>query len=383
MRRRPALLIVGLLVALAVPMATGRMNTPWFLCEFRGDLYNAGVDILHGKDPYRPAYIAKQVQVQNAGGRPVTNFILPVYPAPALVAAVPFSLLPFQFAGTLYLACAIAALLLAMRIVGVRDMRCLAAMVLSIPVLLALIDGALTPFLVLGLAMAWRHRDGVRACAAAVAAVVVAKLFLWPLLVWLLVTRRLRALAIAAVIAAAMVVVGWALIAFHGMAGYPHMLSNLNAVESGVGVSLVGALHAVGISTHSANILALGAAMPVLAVAGWQARRPGGERQAFALAVMAALTATPIAWPNYLVLAYIPIALLSPRFSWLWLVPLLAYVAPQTQTHGHLAEMVPYLVIELVVIARTVLASEAGRRKLRPIGLDRGLRASSKATAVS
>jgi hypothetical protein len=83
------------------------------------------------------------------------------------------------------------------------------------------------------------------------------------------------------------------------------------------------------------------------------------------------------------VLAYIPIALLSPGFSWLWLVPLLAYVAPQTQTHGHLAEMIPYLVIELVVIARTVLASPAGRRKVRPIELDRGLPASPEATAVS
>jgi hypothetical protein len=38
--------------------------------------------------------------------------------------------------------------------------------------------------------------------------------------------------------------------------------------------------------------------------------------------VMAALTASPIVWDHYLVLLFVPIALMSPSYSKLWLVPL-------------------------------------------------------------
>jgi hypothetical protein len=378
-QRRHLLLVVGLLVALTVPLLSTSAHSAWFLCEFRGNLYNAGQDILHGLNPYRPGYIATQAHTLRDGGTPVTNFILPVYPAPALVAAAPLSLLPFQLAATVFLACSMGALLVSMRLLGVRDLRCVACMVVSIPVLLALIDGALTPLLVLGIALAWRYRDRVGGCAAAIAAVVVAKLFLWPLLLWTLMTRRLRALRAAVVIAAGMVLGGWAMLGFAGLAGYTHMLSDLNAVESGVGVSLVAALHAAGVSTHAANVLAVAADVPVLLAAWWHARRPGGDRRALALAVLAALTATPIAWPNYLVLVFVPIALLSPGFSPLWLVPLLGYLAPQTQTHGRVIEMIPYLVIETIVLAYT-LRPTGGRLPI--VELEPPLAAATRVTAV-
>jgi hypothetical protein len=38
------------------------------------------------------------------------------------------------------------------------------------------------------------------------------------------------------------------------------------------------------------------------------------------LSVMAALAGTPIVWDHYMVLLYVAIAMLTPTFSWLWLV---------------------------------------------------------------
>src|SRR6202034_3510813 len=68
--------------------------------DFKGGLYNAGVDILHGRDPYRAAFLAHQAAIIRAGGVALGEtaknaFSVPVYPAPANLAVVPLSLLPF------------------------------------------------------------------------------------------------------------------------------------------------------------------------------------------------------------------------------------------------------------------------------------------------
>jgi hypothetical protein len=46
----------------------------------------------------------------------------------------------------------------------------------------------------------------------------------------------------------------------------------------------------------------------------------------FGLAILAALTATPIVWEHYMVLLFVPIALASPSFSTAWLIPVCAPV---------------------------------------------------------
>ena len=59
----------------------------------------------------------------------------------------------------------------------------------------------------------------------------------------------------------------------------------------------------------------------MLALARRLASGPEGDRRAFGLAVIAALTATPIVWEHYMVLLFVPIALMSPRLSRAWLIP--------------------------------------------------------------
>jgi Glycosyltransferase family 87 len=352
LRAHPALLTIAAVAALMAPLATSNTNLPWFLCEFRGDLYNAGHAIIDGNNPYQAAYVAHVAAVKRAGGRPKTNFIVPVYPAFALIASVPFALLPFHLASMLYLLFSIAALMVALRLLEVTDIRCLGLMIASVPVLMGLIDGAVTPLLVLGVAAAWRYRDHVWRLASPVAVVVAAKVFLCPLMVWMFITRRLRSLVVALGLVVALIFAAWAVIGFAGLTTYPRMLQDLTYVEESVGVSFVAVLHAAGLSTGVAHVLALAATGGLLAAAWAVFREPDGEKRAFGLAVMAALTASPIAWANYVALVFVPIALVSPRLSALWLVPLIAYLAPETQTHGNLLEMLPYLGIELIVTAR-------------------------------
>ena len=48
------------------------------------------------------------------------------------------------------------------------------------------------------------------------------------------------------------------------------------------------------------------------------------DRRAFGLAIIASLVSTPIVWDHYMVLLFVPIALLSPRVNRLWALPVVA-----------------------------------------------------------
>ena len=297
------------------------------LFDFRGGLYNAGTAIIHGRSPYQPAFLAHQAAIMRAGGvaqgETFRNpFSIPVYPAPANLAVIPFSLLPFWLAGTLFMLLSIAAMMIGIALLGVRDWRCIALTLLCWPFIYGLYLGALGPFLVLGAGVAWRWRARLWPPAIAVAALVVTKIFPWPLAIWLLITRRLRTLALAVAIGLVATLAAWAATGFDGFAQYPQMLSNLSFIQEGRAVSLVAVLLAIGFPAGGADAVALATTATLLALAWRIARRPDGDRKAFGLAIIAALTCTPIVWDHYMVLLFVPIALSSPRCSAIWFLPL-------------------------------------------------------------
>ena len=318
------------------------------LYDFKGNLYTGAKDIVNGRDPYHAGQLAHEAALKRAGGEPDTVFAIPVYPAPALVAAVPFTALPYRLAALLFVILSAGGIALSLYLVGVHDWRCYGLAFASWPVVHGLMLGALTPLLMLGVAVTWRLR-GRFGSAAAVASLLVVKVFPWPLVVWLAVTRRWRLAAMAAALAVAVTAAAWAAIGFDGLTAYPGMLRDLTLIEADVGVSLTAGLTKLGIALGAAQLCALLAAVALLGRAVSLARRPAGERAAFTLVVVAALVASPIVWPHYLALLLIPIALASPRLSPLWLVPLLAYVAPVAQTHNHPWAIVPYLIICAIV----------------------------------
>jgi alpha-1,2-mannosyltransferase len=326
------------------------------LYDFKGNLYSGAKDIVNGRDPYRASQLAHEAALKRAGGKPQTVFAIPVYPAPAIVAAVPFAGLPYRLAALLFVMLSAGAIALALYLVGVRDWRCYGLAFASWPVVHGLMLGAVTPLLMLGVAVAWRLR-GRFGSAAAVAALLVVKVFPWPLVVWLAVTRGWRLAVTAAALALGVTAAAWAAIGFDGLTAYPGMLRDLTFIEADAGVSLTAALMKLGIASGAAQLCALLAAGALLGRAAWLARRPAGERAAFTLVVVAALVASPIVWPHYLALLLVPIALVSPRLSPVWLVPLFAYVAPFAQTNDHPWAIVPYLII-CAIVASLGLRSE-------------------------
>ena len=296
--------------------------------DFRGGLYNAGWAILHGRSFYEPGFLAHQAAIMNAGGiargELYTNpFSIPVYPAFANVAVVPLALLGFWTAAGIYTVLSVLAMIGALWLLDVRDARCYALALVSWPFLFGLDLGAIGPFLVLGTAGVWRWRDRAWPAALSLAAIVAAKIFPWTLGVWLWMTGRRRTAVLSAVVCLGLTFGAWALIGFEGLAQYPRMLTEMSALQEGRAISVVTVLVVAGVPSSIATVAALGLGGLVLGWA-WRIARAGRERAAFGLAVIAALTATPIVWQHYMVLLFVPIALASPRASRLWLLPLVS-----------------------------------------------------------
>src|SRR5690242_11583672 len=143
------------------------------------------------------------------------------YPAPAALALAPFGLLPYTLAATIFGLLAIAAVPLALYVLGVRDWRCFGMAFLTSATLSVVVAGALSSILALGAALAWRYRRNVKLTALVVAATVLAKIFLWPLLLWLVATRRAGTALLGAGLLVVAALAGWTVTGFASLVHYP------------------------------------------------------------------------------------------------------------------------------------------------------------------
>jgi glycosyl transferase family 87 len=250
------------------------------------------------------------------------NFI---YPAPMGAVFAPLSLLPYGLAKPLFLALLVVAVAGALRLVGVRDWRCYAAAFASPAVLSAISVGTISPILLLALALVWRWRDRPWACGVATALAIVAKLFLWPLLIWLVFSGRKRTGVIAGATALVLCTAAWMRLGFHGLGSYPELLRRTSAIEGRHGD---GALWAFG------GLRLYELAVPVAAVLVAVAARRLSSERSFAVAVAAALLATPILWLHYLALLPVVAAVAAPTLSALWLAPLVLWLPLLSGAHA-------------------------------------------------
>jgi alpha-1,2-mannosyltransferase len=251
-----------------------------------------------------------------------------VYPPQLLLVLLPLAGLPVALASALVAAAMIALLLLTLRVLEIRDVRCYAATLLWVPAISGVLLSNLSIPLAFALAVVWRYRDTVRAPALALGLAVSAKFLLWPLLVWTTATRRLRTTAVAIAIGVLVTFGAWALIGFDGLTGYPDLLRRLSDLQSERSYSLVGMASTLGLPSGvgTAATLLVGGALLVGCVV--LARRKGEERS-FTCAVAATLALSPIVWLHYLVLLLVPLGILRPRFTWLWMLPALLWVSPR------------------------------------------------------
>ena len=152
----------------------------------------------------------------------------------------------------------------------------------------------------------------------AVGVALAAKLFVWPLVVWLLLTRRFRAAAWAVGSASVIVLGTWALVGFEGCATTRRCLravQDVYAVRS-VSVSTVAGRSAPRCPSPS-RVSAV-AGLACLGSPRGSSGGPDGDRRAFAVLVAACILASPIVWPNYAALLFVPIAITWPRLAPAW-----------------------------------------------------------------
>jgi alpha-1,2-mannosyltransferase len=300
--------------------------------DFRGAYLRAAEEITRGESPYPPVE-----------GFELASHSAYVYPPLLAFALVPLTILPTGMAAG-FAVLGVALLLIgALAILGVRDWRCYSAVFLWAPTVNALHMGSSSALLVLAAALTWRYRAATWQPALAIGLGVATKLILWPLLVWTLATRRLRTTVLAAAVAGGVTLVLWAALGFDGLLRYPAMLRRLAALEAEESYSLVGAFAGLGAGGALARALALVVASAVLVLCVLYARR-GEEARSFALALAAGLAFSPIVWLHYFVLLLVPLAIARPRFSAVWLLPLLLWLTPLNGNGQLIQPLLPMLV---------------------------------------
>jgi hypothetical protein len=297
--------------------------------------------VLHGRSPF----VAPDP-------RALAHFDKFVYPPSTALLLSPIAALPVAVGQVLMLVLGVVCVVVALRLFDVSDWRCYGVAAMSAPVVNSLALGALTSFLLVGVAATWRYRDRPAVAGVAASLTAVVKLFLWPLGVWLLVTRRLRATVTCALLTVLVLVAGWAVIGFAGLRSYPHLLHVLSEVEAGVSYSPAALLR---VSGTSATVLSVALTLAVVLAVVLASRGSDGDRRAFAVAVIGSLVATPMLWLHYFALLLVPIALYRPRLSALWFAPVVLWLTPTTHSHGSLWRIVFALAVVGVVAARTVV----------------------------
>lgn len=322
-----------------------------FLGDFR-IFRAAGHALVHGHSPY----VQPTAQLLTGDKRFV-------YPAPIGLLFAPFNLVGPTAACLLFLVLSAAAVVLAVRLLGVTDWRCCGAALIGAGAYGSLVVGSIGPLLVLALAAAWRYRE--RAVAGVLLALAAAaKMFLWPVLVWLVATRRLRGAAAAAATLAAMLGV-WALLDMHGLRRYPTTLHVLDQVERWKSYSPESLVIALGGGAGLAHAFAVG--IGVLGAGAVVAARRD-DRRALSVAIFVALLASPLLWLHYLVLLVVPIGLAAPTLTPLWVLPVALWPTIKPEAGGVLWRIALALAV-VVLSAGLTVSRRRAHSPSREVGL--------------
>jgi len=240
---------------------------------------------------------------------------------------VPFTPLPFTLAIVAFDVMCAVALAAAIRVAGVRDWRIYALSLCSFPFVSSVVLGQPDALFALAAALAWRYRDSPRG-AVVVGVVIAAKFLAWPLLIWLLVTRRFRQAAIAACSIPAVLLLSWSLIGFKGLTSYPSLVAADAKAFEAKSHSILAAFLRTGLSEPLAMVLAIIAAVSIGATVARVSR--GTDLGWFTAALTVGLLSSPILWQHYLLVLFVPAAVLHrrdpDRITWLliaalWLSP--------------------------------------------------------------
>jgi alpha-1,2-mannosyltransferase len=318
------------------------VNVHWRMQDFMA-VRGAAANLLHGRSPYPPpdpAVLAHATQL--------------VYPPLVGYLFTPFAVVPYSVAGPAYFVLLLVSVAVSLRLLGVRDWRCFAAVVLWYPTAGCLGTGAIGPLLAVLLAVAWRWRDRAPILAVAIAGACVAKLFLWPVVLWLIATRRWRATGLTIAIAAAIFLAPFISLGTGVLRGYPKLLRALDHTFGPRSFSAFTLFHSLGASTAVTRLLVVCLSVALASALFWVARRRR-DADAFTIAIAAALILSPIVWMHYYALLIVPIAIARPKLSGLWFVPLLYWFSPRLESEGELRRLLIGIGVTAAIVGTTIL----------------------------
>lgn len=308
----------------------------------------AGDRVLHGLTPYvHGPWYPSEVPV---------GF---VYPAPTAVAFAGVAAFPRGLVDVVFTVLALAAPLLTLRVLEVRDWRPYGLVLLWPPINFGSQTANLSMLFTLAVATMWRYRDRPRVVGLIFGIVVAMKLFLFPLGLFFLATRRFAALAYGVATAACVTIGAWLIVGLDEVPRYRETVKEFTHLREDYGYSVVGFVDRVGGGrpiAYAVAVAAAGSAAVACAVLGWRGR----ESASFILALAVALLATPILWLHYFVFLLVPVALRCPRLCPLWALPLLLYldVAEVDPSTRQVAIALAFL---LVVIGWSLSAKDRSR----------------------
>ncbi|MSO96113.1 MAG: DUF2029 domain-containing protein [Thermoleophilia bacterium] len=278
-----------------------------FAIDFHNEIYPEAQELLKGQNPF-PATIADLTHGSNHIWPPLVGYV-----------AIPLTALSPSAANVVIVLLGIVCFGAALWTVGVRDWRVYGAASMWGPVIGETRTAHLSLILCLLAAIVWRTRTRTAIAGLTLGFAIGLKLFLWPLALWLASLRRWREAGIAAATAAASLLL---LLPFIGILEYARLLRRLGAAFDQDGFSPYGLLVQTGAPSTVARVVALSIGFVILAVA-WR-------RRSFALFIAAALLLSPIVWLDYFAVTAIPLAVVRPTFSWVWLVPILTFGMPSS-----------------------------------------------------
>jgi alpha-1,2-mannosyltransferase len=319
--------------------------------DFRYTYFQAAAHVMDGRSPYPP--VDDAVLASGIGY---------VYPPQFVVALAPLTELPTDLVVWIAFAASVASVLGALAVLGVRDLRCYAALLAWGSTSNALELTNLSAFLVLGIALVWRFRATIWPLAATLGLVVSIKLFGWPLFVWAAATRRYRAALLAVGVGVTVTACAWAIIGFDGLMQYPDLLRRFSEVQGEQNsYSILAASVALGLGSAAGQVLAFLVGCALLAASAYFGRR-GDDVRSFAAAIGATLAFSPVLWVHFFVLLAVPLAIARPRFSAVWLLPIALWACPRGGNGDELQVLVPGVVTFLILAV--VLARPEERRAL-------------------
>jgi hypothetical protein len=298
---------VALTAFTALRSRGGRLS---FAGDFHYAFWPAAQRVLHGLSPY-----------VDPGSPSIGHAIAFVYPALAALLLAPFALIPHGLADAIFAGLEVAAVLLTLRLLDVRDWRLYGLVMLCPSVFSGWSVANVTLLLGLGIAALWRYRARPLLAGLLLALLVSVKLFLWPIALWLLATRRYAALAYAAAWGLALNALAWTVLGLGELHRYGALLHALTVTEERRGYSAIAAALHAGAGRFTAYALALAVAAGAAAMCLALGRR-GRDVPALALGIAVSLLATPIVQLHYFALLIVPLALVAPRVGLVWAPPL-------------------------------------------------------------